>query len=123
MKGVYLIVPLEAGPESAWSEDSLVIAGYLAKQAAVAYWTACHHWAWTEQVPRTVFVQTPERVRTKMRKVMGVSYRFVHVQSGKFFGTTSRSAGQGQFALEDGLRLLAESGAACCQNMSFVSPQ
>ncbi len=108
MKGVYLIVPLEAGPESAWSEDSLVIAGYLAKQAAVAYWTACHHWAWTEQVPRTVFVQTPERVRTKMRKVMGVSYRFVHVQPGKFFGTTSRSAGQGQFAVTDREKTLVD---------------
>lgn len=96
MKGVYLIVPLEAGPESVWSQDSLVIAGYLAKPGAVAYWSACHYWNWTEQVPRTVFVQTPQRVRTTTRRVIGVLYRFVHVQPAKFFGTVERSVGQGQ---------------------------
>jgi predicted transcriptional regulator of viral defense system len=107
-RGIYLIVPLEAGPESAWSEDSLVVAGYLAKQAAVAYWSACHHWNWTEQVPRTVFVQTPRRARAKTRKVMGVAYRFVHVQPNKFFGTTDRSVGQGQFTVTDREKTLVD---------------
>jgi len=108
MKGVYLIVPLEAGPESAWSEDSLVVAAYLAKPAAVAYWTACHHWNWTEQVPRTVFVQTPQRVRPTSRKVIEVQYRFVHVQPNKFFGTVRRTAGQGQFTVTDREKTLVD---------------
>ena len=108
MKGVYLIVPLEAGPESAWSEDSLVVAAYLAKPAAVAYWTACHHWNWTEQVPRTVFVQTPQRVRPTTRKVIGVQYRFVHVQPNKFFGTVRRTAGQEQLTVTDREKTLVD---------------
>jgi predicted transcriptional regulator of viral defense system len=108
MKGVYLILPLEAGPESAWSEDSLVVSAYLAKPAAVAYWSACHYWNWTEQVSRTVFVQTPQRVRTVTRKVIGVQYRFVHVQEHKFFGTVKRSAGQGQFTVTDREKTLVD---------------
>ena len=108
VKGVYLIVPLEAGPESAWSEDSLVVATYLAKPAAVAYWTACHHWNWTEQIPRTVFVQTPRRVRTATRKVMGVQYRLIRVQANKFFGTVRRTAGQGQFTVTDREKTLVD---------------
>jgi len=108
MKGVYLIVPLEAGPESAWSEDSLVVAGYLARPVAVAYWTACHHWNWTEQVPRTVFVQTPQRVRPTTRTVIGVQYRFVQVQPNKFFGTVRRTAGQGQFTVTDREKTLVD---------------
>jgi len=108
MKGVYLIVPLEAGPKSVWSEDSLVIAGCLAKLGAVAYWTACHYWNWTEQVPRTVFVQTPQRVRTTARTVIGVPYRFVHVQPKKFFGTVRRTAGQGHFTITDREKTLVD---------------
>ena len=99
VRGTYLIVPLEAGPESAWAEDSLVVACHLAEPAAVAYWSACHHWNWTEQVPRTVFVQTPARVRPLTREVLGVTYRFVRVEERKFFGTLRRSAGQGEFTV------------------------
>ncbi|MBN1943852.1 MAG: hypothetical protein JW849_11215 [Phycisphaerae bacterium] len=105
---MYLIVPLEAGPESAWSEDSLVVAAHLANPSAVAYLTACHYWNWTEQIPRTIFVQTSQRTRTQARKVMGVAYRFVHVQPNKFFGTTSRSTGQGQFTVTDREKTLVD---------------
>jgi len=108
VRGTYLIVPLEAGPESTWSEDSLVVAAYLAKPAAVAYWSACHHWNWTEQVSRTIFIQTPQRVRAASRKVIGVQYRFVCVQHRKFFGTTRRTAGQGQFTVTDREKTLVD---------------
>ena len=108
LKGVYLIVPLEAGPESAWTEDPFVVAGYLARQTAVAYWSACHYWGWTEQVSRTVFVQTPQRIPATTRKIMGVVYRLVHVQRHKFFGLASRSAAQGQFTVTDREKTLVD---------------
>jgi predicted transcriptional regulator of viral defense system len=108
VKGTYLIVPLEAGPESAWSEDSLVVAGHLAEPSAVAYWSACHYWNWTEQVSRTVFVQTPSRIRSQSRMVLGVAYRFVRVREGKFFGTLRRTAGQGQFVVTDREKTLVD---------------
>ena len=100
--GKYLIVPLEAGPESAWSEDTLLIGSHLSEPAAAAYWSACHYWGWTEQVPRTVFIQTPRRIRgPHSRKILGVQYRFIRVQPSKFFGTVGRQAERGQFTVTD----------------------
>ncbi len=107
-KGKYLVVPLEAGPESAWTEDAVVIACHLASPAAVAYWSACHYWNWTEQVPRTIFVQTPRRVRPQNLKVLGVTYRFVRVLSEKFFGTVERTAGQSKFSVTDREKTLVD---------------
>jgi len=107
-KGKYLVVPLEAGPESAWTEDAVVIACHLASPAAVAYWSACHYWNWTEQVPRTIFVQTPRRVRPQNRNVLGVTYRFVRVLSKKFFGAVERTAGQGKFSVTDREKTLVD---------------
>lgn len=100
-KGKYLIIPLEAGPEATWSEDALVIACHLAEPASVAYWSACHYWGWTEQVPRTVFVQTTQRKTQSARVVLGVQYRFVRVQPHKFFGHIKRTTERGEFTVTD----------------------
>ena len=100
-RGTYLIVPLEAGPEAAWTEEALVIASHLVAPGAAAYWSACHYWNWTEQVPRTAFVQTPKHTRKKRREVLGVTYEFVHVTERKFFGTVERPAGRGRIVVTD----------------------
>lgn len=107
-QGKYLVVPLEAGPESDWTEDSALIACHLVSPAAVAYWSACHYWNWTEQSPRTVFVQTTRRVRPQNRSVLGVTYRLVRVLPGKFFGTVERTSGQGKFAITDREKTLVD---------------
>lgn len=62
-RGVYLLIPLEAGLERTWSESPMVIAPYLIQPAAVAYWSALHYWQMTEQIPRTTFVQSTKRKR------------------------------------------------------------
>ena len=107
-KGNYLIVPLEAGPQSAWTEDALVIACHLATPATVAYWSACHYWNWTEQISRTVFAQTTWRVRPRVQKVLGVTYRFIRIQPDKFFGTVERTVGQGRFNVTDREKTLVD---------------
>lgn len=107
-RGTYLIVPLEAGPAGTWAEDSLVVASHLADPAAVAYWSACHYWNWTEQVPRTVFVQTPRRVRPRGRTVLGVRYQFICVQKPKFFGTTDHTTERGRFTVTDREKTLVD---------------
>jgi len=107
-KGTYLIVPLEAGPGAEWTEDAVVIAGHLASPSAVAYWSACHYWNWTEQVPRTVFVQTPQRKMWSARTVLGVQYRFVTVRLARFFGTMERRAGRGRIVVTDREKTLVD---------------
>lgn len=89
-RGIYLIVPLEAGPDRAWSESALVIAPYLIHPAAIAYWSALHHWHMTKQVPPTVFVQSTSRKHQREKEILGVSYRFVTVVETKFFGVAER---------------------------------
>jgi predicted transcriptional regulator of viral defense system len=85
-RGLYLIVPLDAGPDGQWSEDPLVIAAQLAPEGAVAYWSALHYWGMTEQIPRTIFVQTVCRRYKPMNTILGVRYRFVVVVERKLFG-------------------------------------
>lgn len=107
-KGRYSIVPLEAGPEATWSEDSLVVACHLAEPASVAYWSACHYWNWTEQVPRTVFVQTTQRKLHSTRVVLGVRYRFVCIRSNKLFGLSKRTTDRGTFTITDREKTLVD---------------
>lgn len=86
--GVYLLIPLEAGVERAWSESPLVIAPYLIKPAAVAYWSALHYWQFTEQIPRLTFVQSTRRKRPV--DILGLRFSFVNVSEQHYFGVAQR---------------------------------
>lgn len=90
-RGTYMIVPLEAGPDRTWAESALVIAPHLIEPAAVAYWSALHYWHMTEQVSRTVFVQSTSRKHQREKEILGVPYRFVTVVESKFFGVVERT--------------------------------
>jgi predicted transcriptional regulator of viral defense system len=85
-RGKYMVIPLEAGPERKWSEDSYLVANALVQPAVIAYWSAIRHWNWTEQIPRIVYVQTTKRKKNSRRTVFGVLYEFVTVAKPKFFG-------------------------------------
>jgi len=41
-RGLYLLVPLEAGIDGQWSDDPLLIGTQLAPDGTIAYWTALH---------------------------------------------------------------------------------
>jgi len=90
-RGKYLIVPLEAGVERRWSESALVIAPHLIQPAAIAYWSALHYWQLTEQIPRTVFVQSTTRKRQSEKKILGITFRFITVVQTKFFGVVRKT--------------------------------
>ncbi len=104
----YLVVPLEAGPDSVWTEDALVVVGHLAEPSAIAYWTACHYWNWTEQPPRTVFAQTTRRVWRSAGQALGVAYRLVRVTPRKFFGVVQRTSSRGAFPITDREKTLVD---------------
>jgi len=90
-RGVYMIIPLEAGPERAWTESALVIAPHLIQPAAIAYWSALHYWQLTEQVPGTIFVQSTARKRQSEKTILGMTFRFITVVEAKFFGVMQRT--------------------------------
>lgn len=107
-RGVYLIVPLEAGPERQWSETSFVIADALANPAVIAYLSAIRHWNWTEQLPGTVYVQTTQRMSKPQRKIIGVNYRFVRVASAKLFGLKEQRIDSQSFMVTDREKTLVD---------------
>ena len=85
-RGLYMVVPLDAGPGRMWAENSLVIASYLLQRGAIAYWSALHYWNLTEQLPRTVFLQSLQRKAKRELTVAGIRYQFITIQPQRFFG-------------------------------------
>lgn len=83
-RGIYLLIPLEAGPARNWSENGWVIAQFLTSPAVIAYWSALQHWNMTEQIPQTIFVQTTRRKQPK--EIAGVKFQFITVIARHFLG-------------------------------------
>ena len=100
-RGLYLLIPLEAGPEGQWSDDPLLIGTQLVSEGAIAYWTALHFWNLTEQVPRTVFIQTVSRRSSSQEFIMGVRYQYVTINPNRFFGIRTQSSSGMPFGITD----------------------
>jgi predicted transcriptional regulator of viral defense system len=84
-KGKYLIIPL-GSEKGKYTLHEFVIASYLVEPYAISYWSALHHYGLTEQIPSTVFVQTPARKKKNLMEIFGVNYQIVRVKEDKFFG-------------------------------------
>ena len=83
--GKYLIIPL-GSEKGKYTLHEFVIASYLVNPYAISYWSALHHYGLTEQIPTTVFVQTPARKSKSAMEIFGVNYQIVRVREEKFFG-------------------------------------
>ena len=79
--------------------NNFVIANYLAKDSAIAYWSALNHYGLTEQIPNTIFVQTDKLKHSK--KVLNVDYKFIKVYPKKITGITTEGSGSYQFRITD----------------------
>lgn len=88
-RGLYMIIPLEAGPARLWSENPLVLASSLISPGAVAYWSALRFWNMTEQIPRVQFIQTTKR--KKAITIQGVEFQFIYVSQRYYFGVSIRN--------------------------------
>lgn len=92
-RGLYLLIPIEAGSQRLHSEDALVVASALTSPAAVAYWSALNFHQFTEQIPDVVFVETTRQVLRREREVLGMRFRFIRVAEHKFFGVETVQTG------------------------------
>ena len=82
--GKYLIIPLDAGEESTYTEHEFIIASNLISNYYIAYLSALNFHGMTEQTPFTVFVATTER--KKDRTIHDIPYNFIKINKKKFFG-------------------------------------
>jgi len=87
-RGLYLILPFEAGVEGTYSVHPFRIVPYLVTPHALAYWTALSYYDYTEQMPGTIFVATTVEPASGELTIddLGLRYRFVTLVPGKFFG-------------------------------------
>jgi predicted transcriptional regulator of viral defense system len=83
-RGRYLIVPLEVTNREEYTADELVIASHLASPYYISWGTALHHYGYTEQVSRKVYIAAQTQKRPLI--LTGVTYQFVALKKEKFFG-------------------------------------
>jgi predicted transcriptional regulator of viral defense system len=84
-RGKYLIVPLEAGVRSQYSEHGFVLASHLVEPYYIGYLSALNYHGLTEVVPNTIYVVTTRR--RKDRTILNRRFHFVTVTQGKLFGS------------------------------------
>ena len=107
-RGLYLIVPLEAGPEGMWAENPLAIAHHLTPVGAVGYLPAMYHWGMTKQAPAEMLVQTLRRRFRPRVTILGVQYQFILLVDRKLFGVTTQTIDGLTFRITDREKTLVD---------------
>ena len=87
-RATYMIVPLEAGVNQAWAEDSFKLAQELFSPCYIAYRSALSHWQLTDQVPAMTTVAVPKPMKLPQLATIRRQFRLVRLAPYKFFGFT-----------------------------------
>ena len=103
-RGKYLLLGLE--PERVLS-NPLYIASQLIAPAYVSYWSALHHYGFTEQVPLTTFVATTRKKRPVTYR--GFRFQFVSLRPHKFFGYRRERIGDLPIVVADEAKAIVDS--------------
>lgn len=99
--GKFAPIPLSSGETRTPQLHEFLIAMELVSSAAIAYWSALNHHGMTEQIPRTVFIQTDHPVRRPPKQALGISFKIVSVRAKKFFGIAKDWVNEQPFSITD----------------------
>ncbi len=99
--GKFALIPLSSGETRTPQLHEFLVAMELVSPAAIAYWSALNHHGMTEQIPRTVFVQTDHPVRRPPKEALGITFKIVSVRPKKFFGTVTDWINEQPFSITD----------------------
>ena len=84
-KGKYMRIPVEA-EKGKYTLNQFVIGSMLVEPYCISYWSALHHYGFTEQIPATVFIQTTARKKHQNIEIFGINYKIIRLTEEKFFG-------------------------------------
>jgi len=84
-KGKYIVIPLGA-EKGKYTLHEFVLGSYLVEPCVISYWSALNYYGFTEQIPRTVFIQTTSRKKHQEVTIFGINYRIIRVKEEKIFG-------------------------------------
>ncbi len=87
-----------SGVEEALSSP-LFLGPRLVPPSYVSFWSALHHYGWTDQVPRTTFVATTRRSRRL--RWQRFEWRFVSLAPHRFFGYRTARQGSLEFPVAE----------------------
>ena len=85
-KGKYIIIPLGA-EKGKYTLHEFVLGSYLVDPCIISYWSALNYYGFTEQIPRTVFIQTTSRKKHQEVTIFGIPYKIIRIKGEKIFGT------------------------------------
>ena len=84
-KGKYVIIPLGA-EKGKYTLNEFVLGSLLVDPCIISYWSALNYYGFTEQIPRTVFIQTTSRKKHQEVTIFGVTYKIIRIKEEKIFG-------------------------------------
>ena len=84
-KGKYLLIPL-GEKKGEYTINEFIIGSMLTDKYAISYWSALHYHGLTEQIPKTVFIQTTNRRKNQNTNIFGIPYKIIRIKQSKFFG-------------------------------------
>lgn len=95
-----LLFRLERGKFALNNYSNLnVLATFISRESAIAYWSALHYHGLTERFPNTVFVKTTQR--KKDTNILGTKVQFVTVKERKNIGKILEGYGDNRFSVTD----------------------
>ena len=84
-KGKYMVIPLGA-EKGKYTLHEFVLGSFLVDPCIISYWSALNYYGFTEQIPRTVFIQTTARKKHQQVTIFGIPYKIVRLKKEKIFG-------------------------------------
>lgn len=106
--GVYLSVTIDALGSDRVLADPWILVPVLFAPGYISGWSAAEHWDLTEQIFNDIVVKTCRPLRSRTRKVHGVSFVLRHIKEEHLFGTKTRWRGQTRVRVADIHRCLVD---------------
>ncbi len=85
-RSTYMIVPLEAGIQQTWAEDSFKLAHKLFSPCYIGYRSALSYWQLTEQIPAVTTIAVLKQRKLPQSPAVRRQFRLVRLTPYKFFG-------------------------------------
>jgi len=88
-RGKYLIIPI-GFIKGSYTIHEFEIGTSLVKPSCISYWSALHSFGLTDQIPKTVFIQTTSRKKKQNMNIFGIDYKIIRIKETKYFGVISK---------------------------------
>lgn len=111
-RGLYLVLPLEAGRDGGAVEDPWVLARELFAPCYIGGWTAAEHWGLTEQLFRSTFVVTAAAIRHATETFLGAEFHLVRAKKSRVENVRPIWRGRERIDVSDRERTIADALAS-----------